>query len=169
MNERSVHTDYNQGFTLVEVLIVVVVIAILAAVSIVSYNGVQNRANDAAVQVDARSNYEALMLRFAGGESDGSGSNTSWASSSARVTQNSYVTRSLSSFVLGTTSDGKAFAAGISKSGKAFMFKGGTASVTNPWTADNGCSFDTYFNTMNGNFTIWSKSAGWVTMTQCSY
>lgn len=35
----------NQGFTIVELLIVVVVIAILAAITIVSYNGITNRAN----------------------------------------------------------------------------------------------------------------------------
>lgn len=42
------------GFTIVELLIVIVVIAILAAVSIVAYRGVQNRANDSAVQNDLR-------------------------------------------------------------------------------------------------------------------
>jgi type IV pilus assembly protein PilA len=41
-----------RGFTIVELLIVIVVIGILAAISIVAYNGVQNRANDAAVQSD---------------------------------------------------------------------------------------------------------------------
>lgn len=35
----------SQGFTIVELLIVVVVIAILAAITIVSYNGITNRAN----------------------------------------------------------------------------------------------------------------------------
>ena len=38
----------NQGFTIVELLIVVVVIAILAAITIVSYNGITNRANASA-------------------------------------------------------------------------------------------------------------------------
>lgn len=40
------------GFTIVELLIVVVVIAILAAIVIVAYNGIQNRAYDAAVKND---------------------------------------------------------------------------------------------------------------------
>ena len=40
----------NSGFTIVELLIVIVVIAILAAISIVAYNGVQNRSKAAAGQ-----------------------------------------------------------------------------------------------------------------------
>ena len=34
----------NRAFTIVELLIVIVVIAILAAISVVAYNGIQNRA-----------------------------------------------------------------------------------------------------------------------------
>ena len=37
-----------KGFTLVELLIVIVVIAILAAISIVAYNGIQQRSRDSA-------------------------------------------------------------------------------------------------------------------------
>ncbi|MCB8045019.1 prepilin-type N-terminal cleavage/methylation domain-containing protein [Microbacterium oxydans] len=36
--------DAQRGFTIVELMIVVVVIAILAAITIVAYNGIQKRA-----------------------------------------------------------------------------------------------------------------------------
>lgn len=47
------NTKNNQkerGFTIVELLIVIVVIAILAAITIVAYNGIQNRAKSSSAQ-----------------------------------------------------------------------------------------------------------------------
>jgi prepilin-type N-terminal cleavage/methylation domain-containing protein len=50
------------GFTIVELLIVIVVIAVLAAIVIVAYNGVQNRANDSRRLQDLKSITKALEL-----------------------------------------------------------------------------------------------------------
>ncbi len=41
-----------RGFTIVELLIVIVVIAILAAISVVAYAGIQDRARDSALRSD---------------------------------------------------------------------------------------------------------------------
>lgn len=52
----------RSGFTIVELLIVIVVIAILAAITIVAYNGVQTRARDSARTSDVRAIQKALEL-----------------------------------------------------------------------------------------------------------
>ena len=45
----------EKGFTIVELLIVIVVIGILAAITIVAFNGVQQRARDTSAKADASS------------------------------------------------------------------------------------------------------------------
>lgn len=45
-------SGFRKGFTIVELLIVVVVIAILAAITIVAYNGIRDRATTSAMQSD---------------------------------------------------------------------------------------------------------------------
>jgi len=56
--------QYKQprGFTIVELLIVIVVIAILAAISIVAYNGIQKRSRDASRQSDISTIQKSLTM-----------------------------------------------------------------------------------------------------------
>ena len=42
--------SHSPAFTIVELLIVIVVIGILAAITVVAYNGIQSRARSAALQ-----------------------------------------------------------------------------------------------------------------------
>lgn len=55
----------QQGFTIVELLIVVVVIAILAAITIVSYNNITNRANASAAKSTAATWQKKVELYYA--------------------------------------------------------------------------------------------------------
>lgn len=52
----------NRGFTIVELLIVVVVIAILAAITIISYRGIQGRAYDSSVASDIENYAKKIEL-----------------------------------------------------------------------------------------------------------
>jgi len=53
------------GFTIVELLIVIVVIGILASISIVAYSGIQNRARTTVVQSDLRTVGQLMELHVA--------------------------------------------------------------------------------------------------------
>jgi general secretion pathway protein G len=55
-------SDRPKGFTIVELLIVIVVIAILATISVVAYNGVQGRARDSKRKSDLASIVKLLEL-----------------------------------------------------------------------------------------------------------
>lgn len=59
---RTNHKN-KSGFTIVELLIVIVVIGILAAIAVVAYNGVQSRANTASVESDLAT-IEKVMLMY---------------------------------------------------------------------------------------------------------
>lgn len=54
----------TRGFTIVELLIVIVVIGILAAITVVAYNGIQNRARNTERQTDIQAIHKALEMYY---------------------------------------------------------------------------------------------------------
>lgn len=61
MKSKQVKRTQQKGFTIVELLVVVVIIAILAAITIVAYNGVTQRAVTSTLQTDLANSYRSLQ------------------------------------------------------------------------------------------------------------
>lgn len=81
MSQPSFIANKKQGFTIVELLIVIVVIGILAAITIVAYNGVQERARAAGITAGLKKIDKAFRLLAV--EQDRT---TWWADNSASLT-----------------------------------------------------------------------------------
>jgi prepilin-type N-terminal cleavage/methylation domain-containing protein len=82
-NKKTTSSDNNnrRGFTIVELLIVIVVIGILAMITIVSYNGIQQRARDSRRTSDLAQMSKAIELYYAdnGNYPPNGGCLSSWA------------------------------------------------------------------------------------------
>ncbi len=65
MDYNLVMVKNKDGFTIVELLIVIVIIGILASITIVAFNGIQNRAYNNSVIADLRNNAQSLAVYFA--------------------------------------------------------------------------------------------------------
>lgn len=111
------------GFTIVELLIVIVVIGILAAITIVAYSGVQNRANDIAVQTDLR-NFAGKIMEYQainGTYPDGGGTNGP-AGMTFKVSRGSYAVNMHNFIYCKDIVSDKFVIAAASKSGKRFAY-----------------------------------------------
>ena len=117
----------RRGFTIVELLIVIVVIAILAAITVVAYTGIQNKANDSAaisnaqqtgkkLTVYALSNGEILPADLATAGITDSGDLTYQYTPNTTVTPNTFcltaTSNGNSAHIAGTTSSVKNAVAG---------------------------------------------------------
>lgn len=122
------------GFTIVELLIVVVVIAILAAITIVSYNGIQNRAYDSSVQNDLEANGKRLLLYAA--ENGSLPLNITVLT--AKVSKQAYLISRNNLYFCINSSTGRFSIAGISKSGNTYQNVDGSVSkaASQLWGAD---------------------------------
>lgn len=112
------------GFTIVELLIVIVVIGILAAIVIVAYSGIQNRAYDTAVQSDLASMVKKIEL-----EAVGSGSyQPASATTGIRVTKTAYDTAENNLYYCRNTTTNQYAIAARSKTKKDYKVVNGTIS-----------------------------------------
>lgn len=122
------------GFTIVELLVVIVIIGILATISVVAYNGVSNNSNDVAVKSDLSNMAKKIQMIHAetgeypaGGRlapsSEGSetGNNALFPGSTFAPTKSSYGAVAPASLAYCT--DGRAFRIlALSKSGRYFEY-----------------------------------------------
>jgi prepilin-type N-terminal cleavage/methylation domain-containing protein len=113
----------KSGFTIVELLIVIVVIGILAAITIVVYNGIQGRASDAAVQSDLR-NFGAIIEQQ--GVLNGSYPLLPAASFGIKITKSAY-NPSFNNLYYCVNSTGTLFAiTAQSKAGHSYTYRSGS-------------------------------------------
>lgn len=138
----------RKGFTIVELLIVVVVIAILAAITIVSYNGIASQAHDAAIKSDLATLKNKIEI-YSSQEGDFPITNNAIAQDVApfRAAKGSYMTAGVTDHNLIYCTSYATIGAGqyeridysfvaYSKSGKKFRVtkSGGVEEYTTAWT-----------------------------------
>lgn len=79
--------DKRKGFTIVELIVVIVVIAILAAITLVGYSMIQKRANDARRITDITTLQKAIeTYAYENGAFPTKGPGSSWSTSEANPT-----------------------------------------------------------------------------------
>ena len=111
----------NKGFTIVELLIVIVIIGILAAISSVAFNGIQSRAHTSAVQQDLSAFSKKIEFFYIDNGRYPVPNFTSMGVLQFRATRSSYKTDIISNLQYCPAADRTGFAfAVIAKNGKKF-------------------------------------------------
>jgi type IV pilus assembly protein PilA len=140
---RKRHEREDEGFTLIELMVVVLIIAILLAIAIPTFLGARNRANDRAAQSSLRNALTAAKTIFTDNQSYSSATTTALGSVEPSLTYSAANATSTDPKIVsvdGSQSTGAQFyAAAWSKSGQCFMIKdaSGTSGGTTYYKADS--------------------------------
>ena len=125
----------RHGFTIVELLIVIVVIGILAAISIVAYNNIQKNAHDNIVKQDLANFRKGMeMVKAELGHYPYSGTEFP---ASLKISRSSYSTEiNHINYIADAQTDRYAFGV-LSKSGQGYILTNSELTETNsPWAAN---------------------------------
>lgn len=157
----------RQGFTIVELLIVIVVIGILAAIVIVAFNGVQNRSRDASVQSDLANARKKIEAERTLGASGNYGAAPWAANVGAAFGKDSYTTSNNNLLFCSATNGSEYALIAASKSNKRYYVTNNknVTEFTGVWagTGTTSCPAALENNTASGSFTwAWGySSAAW--------
>jgi len=156
-SHTTIRKTRGRGFTIVELLIVIVVIAILAAITIVAYNGIQNRTNDSVVQGDMYNiSQQALMYQSNDPQGGYPTASELLVSGDVRVSKGSYLTTNNAMLYCAPT-DGSSFAIiGKSKSGVTYYASSAVGVRIAPFSFPTGMAADC------PNAGSASAAAGWL-------
>lgn len=133
------------GFTIVELLIVIVVIAILAAITIVAYNGTLGRAQDSTIKSDISTLVKKLELYKIDHSDVYPMNNNELATMNMRISGGAYdTTTTMRNALYCFTPDGSGYSyLAKSKSGNAFIVTNADPQIrsfTVAWTPSTGAS-----------------------------
>lgn len=126
----------KHGFTIVELLIVIVVVGILAGISIVAYRGISDQARDNAVKSDIANAGKKISLFYIQNERFPITS-TEMNAILGTVGVSSYATHTNALSYCFDSSTNSFAIGGVSASGKGFVYKDGGMSQNTGWGSGN--------------------------------